>query len=350
MLGEKLKRLADVAEVSKLDLEPGSMTLAPVEGGTLAWYSGPYAAGGVVVDSTELTQMISVSALEFRDLTALFEDASDVRLKCDTSALVLSAGKRRVSLKYARKPDYELWTKLRALPSIGEAELTDLVRETGAAAAVVAVTITQPLLTGIRFIMSEKAIGLQAMNGSSLILETVIPASCPGLTKQEIVVPVNELPPTWQVMGDAKTVKFALDGRSLIVFTDTAVMKLPIMLGQWPSLAAIRALVFDETLSIPVSVIKYLAQASRTYHSDSTVVLRPVEDGKHVIIETKESELGQFQEAVPGSMARTYVLDVNDIETISKLGSGTVEMMFSETMARVQAEKRKLFVSCRVDK
>jgi DNA polymerase III sliding clamp (beta) subunit (PCNA family) len=343
VFGKTLKRLAEVAEVAKLDLQPGAMTIAPIGDDVLAWYSGAYAAGGVLVDNPgEIQRPVSISAMEFRDLVGLFEDDAVVSVRPGESALLMAAGKRRVSLRYIGKPDTELFETVWNTPIVGSVKLAAFETDAMAASSVTAVTSAAPILTGIRMIISGKAMGLQAMNGSSIIMEVTLVGE--ATEKIETVLPATELQPAFKVLSDEETIGFGMSGRTLILKGARSVVKLPLMAGKWPKAEAIRNLTFVDELSIPAGIVKTLIQAARVYKTEHLVTIRPTEGG-HVILETEESELGQFQEAIEGMLSRPYKMAVADLDAAVKLTGDTLDLQFAATVALVKAGARRLFIN-----
>lgn len=349
-----LKRLASVGEMAKLDLSPGAVTLAPIDGGVLSWYSGVSAAGGVEAQVLDvLERPVSVYSSELQEMADLFDDDQQVRLKADATALVLSAGRRRVSLRYLNQPNYDLYPKVRdPLASVVTVERDAFMRELGYATSVSAVTVANPILTGVRVITSRTALGFQAMNGTSLVFQSAVKAECSE--ELEIVVPTSDLLIGMRVLGydDSGTVGIHMDGRSLVLQTDASVVRMATLAGNWPTLIAenLKKLEFSDALAIPSGSVKAIANAARAYKASNEIVIRPGSREGTTILETRESELGQFQEVIDGTMSKPYVFDVADLETASKMTTGSLSLQFAPAMAMAKIGARKLYVLCRVDK
>lgn len=346
MLGISLKRLADAAEISKLDLNPRGLTLAPRGGATLAWFSGTYAGCGIMlpVDSA-LTAPVSVTATDFPQLASLFEDDQEVKFTPQKSALMLSAGRRRVSLQYLGSPDTEGYDRLVAEATfVAHTKLADLAREATAAAQVSAVTLTVPILTGVRLLAAGKAIGLQAANGSTLVFETTFAATAEG--KIDLVAPAQDLLTALRTLGsgDVSIGAYGDPARALVLKSSDAIVKLPRITGQWPDLKRVKDRAYAESLSLPAASVRALALAARTYAAEGLVTIRPTESKANVVLETKESEKGQFQEVVSGDVSRAYKIDVSDLEVALKICGQTLEVTFAPEMARIIADARKLYI------
>lgn len=353
MEARHLKRLADVAEVSKLDISPGAMTLAPIPGGTVSWYGGAYTAGGIkVAVEHALSEPVSVAALEFRELVNLFEDEMNVVLSVEASALVLKAGKRRVSLRFLSKPDYQQWAELRAVTGASVTASRELfLRELGMASGIAAVTLTNPILTGIRLVAKGGAGGVQAANGSSLVFEAKFAATA-GEGSFQALIPAKDIMTVLPVVRDEESLSFVLQrrgetGMSLVIQGASSIVKLAILAGNWPKMEQLKQIKFDEPLSLPIPAIRSLAAATRAYKASNDTIIRPSEEAGFVVLETAEAEMGQFQETLPGSITRTYVLDVGDLETAGKLADGTLDLTLSPNMALCTVGGRSLYINLR---
>lgn len=355
MEAKHLKRLSDAAEVSKLDLSPGAMTIAPIPGGTLAYYGGTYTAAGVTVAiPNALESPVSVSALEFRDLTALFDDEADVTLSVDGSKLILRAGKRKVSLLFNGTPDYTQWAEVRAVQGASVRTSKDsILRELGIASGIAAVTLTVPILTGIRLVGKGKGAGIQAANGSSLVFQSAFAGTAEG--EFEAIIPAKDIITVLPVVRDETDLTMILQqrgetGKTLILRGENSIVKIAILAGAWPKtmIEALSKIQFDEPLSVPVSAIRSLATATRVYKASNDAIIRPSAEAEgFVTLETAESEMGQFQETVPGTITRTYVLDVQDLDTAGKLAETNLDLVFSANMGRCKVGNRTLYINCR---
>lgn len=348
MLAQDLKRLADVAEIAKLDIAPGAVTLAPTENGILAYYEGAYAAGGIIVAAGDLQKQVSVSATEFSALVALFDTNTDVILKATASELSLSTRSRRVKLRFRGDPSIEGYVRLQETARDGSVKLAPFLKEATFASTVSAVAMTAPILRGIRVVRAKTVVGIQAANGTSLVYETSIPGKSKG-EKVEIAAPAEDLLLALRVLGQSEDVFFGTGptGKTLVLSNETAVVKIATLAGQWPEMGQLRNLMFSQAISLPVPSIKALTTAARAYRSGSEATIRPGK-GQTIILETEETETGQFQEVLPGLLTSTFVLDIADLDTASKMVSDAVVLEFSDQMARMTTEGRKLYLLTRV--
>lgn len=349
MLGSTLHRLAEIVEVAKLDLQPTAMTLSPFEGGTLAWYAGHSAAGGIEVSEiTGLEAPISISPFEFKDLSSLFDDNQQVVVKATDSTLLLTAKGRRVTLKKNNEPDLRLYTTLRdQSASILTVDKADLLREITFAAAVVSLTLANRVLTGIRMVASGDAIELTAANGFSLVFEASLEAD----VKEDVALLLapTETLAALKILGDAEHVGMHVNNRALVMQTKDAIVRIATLSGldKWPPMANLQQLIFTEDLKVPAQALRALTAAARAYDkSASDVVLRPSGQSGVAMLETKSTELGQFQEGLLGGLSRQYTLSVADLETATKM-SDVLHLEFSPTMALVTADRRRLYVLTR---
>lgn len=352
MEGRTLKRLAEVGEMSKLDLSPGAVTLSPIDGGVLSWYSGVSAAGGVEAQVSDgLSRPVSVYSSEFKEIAGLFDDDVDVKLKPDASELVLQAGTRRVALRYLEKPDTSVYTQIRDhLASTITVDRDEFYREMQYAAQVTAVTMTTPVLTGIRITANKSAMGFQAMNGSSLVFQAAIKAE--ASEEFQIVAPTNDMLTALRLL-DSEIIGIHQTGRSIVIQGTGGVVKLSTLDPKpWPTNAVtkLRELEFTESVTIPAASIRAIAAAVRAYKATNDVVIRPSQAAGKALLETRASEMGQFQEVISASLSKPYVFDVADLETASRMAADKLTLEFSPNMALAKNGMRKLYVLCRVDK
>lgn len=346
MNGRDLKRLSDVADVAKLDLSPGAITLAPTDDGVLAWYSGSYAAGGVrATVSHTLDRAVSIAPDEFRQLATLFDDDAELRLSAEASALAIIAGKRRVTFRYLNTPDIETYAPLQEAPELLRCSRSDFSREINFASDVSSVALTVPILTGLHLIMSSKLLGVQAANGSSLVFETAIAAQGPA-ERIDLVTPSSDMLIALRVLGDASEVAIGVLGKSIVLRTDGAIAKLATLGGTWPKMEQLRTLKFDEETVIPPALIRSLTLAARAYKASNDAIIRNAGSGQ-IVLETVAAETGQFQETLAGSVSRTYTFDVADLDIAAKLGTKDVDLRLSPTMALVRSGLRKLYINVR---
>lgn len=346
MLAARLKRLANAAETAKLDLNPRGLTLAQVGDDLLAWYQGHYAACGITTPAPDtLSRPVSVTSAEFRDLVGLFDDEMDVRLTPGGSALTLSAGQRRVSLQYKDSPDYEGYASLVAVDPAVDVDLAAFKREADLASNVASVALTSPILTGTRVITSGTLMGVSAANGTSLLLEAFIDARPNGRQKLDLVAPAGDLL-TGLRMLEGSTLSIASLPNAILLRGDDAVVKLPLLSGKWPSMDSLKPKVFADHISLPVPIVRALAIAVRAYRASNDAIIRPTESGA-IVLETRDSEMGQFQQIIPGVVSKRYVVDVADLDVAAKISEDAVDMLFSHVRALVSANNRKLYVTLR---
>lgn len=356
MEAKQVKRLADIADIARMDLTPRAITLSPRPSGIMASYFGVYVAGAIHVTLPpiqihSLTRTVSIAAAEFHDLVALFDDNMDVDLRPGDAALQLAAGRRRASLRYlpdnpptASDPEIALYTA----PADGTVRTETFVRDMRMALAITSDELTQPILTGIRLILTGAAFGIQTANGSSLVFQSASPAIVHN--KVEVVLPSTDIARVLNLMR-GETVDICTDGRAVILRSDAAVVKLPRMMGAWPKLSErLSQLRFDDHVQVPVPLIKAMAAAARAYKaSGGDVILRPTEGG--IMLETRDSELGQFQDVIPGTIQRSYAIDADNLDIAVKVAAEPeIEISFAQTMAMTKIGTRKLYIGLRVER
>ena len=347
MLAHELKRLSNAADTARVDLTDGALTLAPVHGGLLAWYPTGYSACGIRVatDRQELEAPVSIAAEEFKALIATLDDDAPVALKIDTSALMITARRRRISLQFKNKPDWAGYEALEKETFVASVDLAEFTREATFAASTSASTMTTPILTAVRIIVASNMIGMQSANGSSLVFETGMLAQ--SSQRLEMFAPAQDLLLALrQLRGN--TLHLAMSGKAMLLRGEDAIAKLPTVSGKWPVMSQLKTLDFGEQLTLPASSIKALAVAARAYKASNDVTIRPAESGEHVVLETAPDQKGQFQDVIDGRITKPYTFDVADLETAAKISDGEVQMSFSNAMALVMSGNRKLYTVTRV--
>lgn len=346
MRASHLKSLASVAEAAKMDLAPGPLTIAPDEaGGIIAWYQGAYSACGIAIDVPDvLTAPVSVAAREFQSLAGLFEDDTEVALRVDKSSLLIASRQRKLSLRFQGKPSVDGYQVLRDTPPIVTTKLSELTREMVAASQCVSTTMSQPVLTGVRIIASDNALGLQAANASSIVFTVAM--KCEASDKFEIVAGASDIVMALRTLT-GEQVSIGKAGRTLVLKTENAMIKIPTLSGLWPNIQKpLKALVYHDACDVPIESIKSLISAAKAYRAANDVVLIPTERG--VSIETIEGELGQFQEEIEGTLSRRYVLDIADLDTAARMSDDVAHLQFSDSFVLMTAGPRRLYMLLRL--
>lgn len=349
MLASQLQRLSAAADVTRLNAIglPPSLTLYSNQAGLNAWVSGQHAAAGITVQTdTVLPVPVSLGPSEFKELVGLFDPSTEVALRVDESKLTIASRARRVSLRYYGVADTSNYDALRQSEPIAQVPLADLIREITFAAGVASVSMAVPILQGMLVVMHGPTIGIQAANGSSLVFQVATPAQ--SYVAQSLVAPVQDTLLAARILGDEPVVTIKLLKRTLVLEVPSGAVKVPLLIGEWPNMSQLAALQFVEKLTVSVATIKALLAAARAYKTSSEAIISPTANG--VLLSTTESEQGQFQELLPaeaGMVSRRYTIDVGDLDSAARMSSDYVELEFSNTMARVTVESRRLYINLR---
>lgn len=339
-LGGSIRRMADAAQISELDISPQSLTIAPYDGKTLAWYKGEYAMAGIAVEDCGLTAPLSVAATQFQSLASLFSDALEVTIQPRGQTLIMGREGRQVSLRFNGEPTLDRYEELISFEPAVEVSRQAFAREIEVAAAAAGTNLAMPILTGIRIVAGGKLLGVQASNGKSLAFESHIEAKA-GKNKFEVIAPRADILVALRIlMGD--TIRIGLSGRGIVMQGIDSIVRIPQLSGTWPNLAAMRDQPAQDKLEIASSALRVLGTAAKVYQTTSTVRIEPAEGG--VLLKTTESEIGQYIEALAGSLSRTYSVDLKDLEVAGKMSDGVVDVEFCETLAIARADNRKLYM------
>lgn len=365
MLGSDLKRLAQAANIAKLDTSPNALILLPGNDGpdgaprVTAWYQGNYTACALYAPGV-LTEPVAIAATDLTRLAALFDDAANVVLQPqpDKGLVITTGGRgRRATLRAdSRTMGYTVELALAPEDTYLIAPLADLRREVGLAVGCAATSVAVPILTGIRITASHAAqrLGYQAADGTSIVYEASMPATVQrdGLA---IVAPGPDLLAALGVLGGGTVaVGTTPNGRALLLQTDEGIVKVPLLPGTWPDLSGVRRMAYDRgALVIPAESIRACVTAARIYAVSQDCTLRPSDDG--VLLESAAGEAGQYQELLPDgpdgplSLASSAVFDINDLDQAARIAAGVgvdtaVNLTLAETMARADIGGRRLYL------
>lgn len=330
-----------------MDLVVGRTSVESLpDGRIVSWYQGPYAACGVVVTGMEPISC-SVNAKSFQQLVELFDDDDDLSLVSTESALLIASKRRRVTLQFDGSPDIGGYHTLQDVftPSF-EIDAATLAREVRIAAQMAAISVQNPILTGMRLVSVGTVLGIESANGSSLFSTATVPIEpATDGARQEIIAPTNNLIDAITALHTEGKVAVGMQGRALVLRAGSAVFKIPTLAGTWPKLTMLRTMKFDRgEMTIPTESIRALVLAAKIYQSGADVTFRPGDEPETIILETKHAEGGQFVEHFEGSIARPYVFDVADLDILSRVSGDTLTIELGETMARITSGSRKTYV------
>lgn len=344
-----IKRLADAADVAKLELAPGALTLAPLDDDRMiAWFGGMYSGCAIVIqcERQELQDPISVAPLDFQQMVdATFDDGMEVQFIPATGAVTLATRQRKVSLNYMNRPDLGGYQKLASFTPIASISYEALLREVQHASEVAADNAANPVLTAIRLVVAGSQAGVQAANGVSLVLETRLAGK--ATERLEVIAPTDDLLLALKILkGD--TVHLGKSGNALVLQSEDALVKIATISGSWPKMDALKRLVYEESLVLPVASIKAMTAAAKIYKAEGDVFIRPAEGG--ITLETAPSEKGQFREEIPTDqpVTKVYVMNLAALDVASKIcEEPNLAMSISPNMALISVGERKLYMTLR---
>lgn len=353
MQGKALKRLASVANIAKLDMSPGSMVITSKHGGkgVLAWYYGIYFAGGIMVDSPEQLPDIPVGPEQFQAIAGLYDDNSEVMFEPGASGLLLLGGRVKNTLQYGPKPVssvQETFGPMFATVPTVTIKTADLVGELNLLKGVATKNSTAPILSGVRLVAAGEAVGFLAANGSSMVYQARVGGQ--SSARVDVVPPVEEFIAALSTFVDEEWVGLSVTDRALIIKSENAVAKISLMAGEFPNLtAAFAGVTFDEKVSLPAASIRQLVLAARAYKSTGMATIRPAVTGGGIVIQTEETEIGQYEETVDGSVERLYGLSVDDLDMASKLSGDMIELSLSpeRSLSLLKVGNRSLYINAR---
>lgn len=349
MKGSTLKRLGVVGEAAKNDVSSGSATLAPTEAGTLALYRGTHGACGVLVSEAGLEKAISVDASELQSLSHLFEDNADLKVIAQDTKVEIRAGRRKIALRYIGDPDIEMYEPMISVATHATVNLGELRRLLRAASLVPIATIANPILTGIRLIAKGSLLGVQASNGTSFVYEAFLRTAV-VTSPIDAVIPSTEVSYVLAILGgsDKDDVKLSKDERALTLWTDEAVVRVPTLQGDWPSLSAFTSHFKKDadSFTLPVETIRHLATAANIYGAGEVVEIEPADDG--IMIRTTDAGKGSFEEFLVGSLSQPYKLWVPDLELSARLFDTEITFGIGYPVVGASSKDAKVYMLVRL--
>lgn len=319
MKGSELRRLSDVTAMARVSATTGYLTLHPVEGGaTVASFGNVYVSCAVVIPAVAVDRPVTVLAREFKQLAALFFTEEEVRVSAAAARLTISAGKRRASLALVEE-------KPQQYPSFASRggvtiDRTAFQRAIGIASLAVAKEYTNPILTGIRLVSNQGAVGVQATNGIQMY-EAMLKPSEAVENFRGAVASYDLIAACGLVRGQEITV-LAQDERSLYIIGGDAVVKMPLLNGDWPNLSGVRTRPYLDPFLIPTKMLAAAAKAIGIYRAQPFLVFLPEEGG--IGLETIDEEEGTFRDEVPGRIKERYIVGVAEIQTAARLDADEV--------------------------
>lgn len=354
MKAKALKRLADVSDIIKLDnISPNALILKPdyaqdQDGADVytlsAVYAGQYHSCEVTVstDSATIANEVAVGGAEFKPLVAIFDDDSDVMLEATSSDLVIKSGSRKVSLRYNTRLPID------PLPLVVDSHAFTVnrarfIQESSLAMSVCATSMTAPILTGVRVVASvaKQKIAFQAADGHAMLYQSFIDAK----VEQDFVVVLPNLDASsgLKLLNQGEDMYVGAMGSTVLFSCEGAKLRIPTLSGNWPSFNSLMASTFDDEMTVMPSTLRALVAGVKAYKASDDCIIRPWMGA--TVIESREGDLGQFQERIEGTVRRAYIMPIDGIERAATISDdGLVTFSLSEKMTLAKSGDRRLYV------
>lgn len=349
MRGNALKRLAEAGNAAKLDLEVGALSLHSDGTRIIGWYSGPYSACGVSVPGMDQLEC-AVGAGEFRSLVATFDDDDEVTVTQSETALRLATRRRKIDLRFMGEPEVEQYDRLvDGFEPRFEVDAATFHREIRAASEIVSKEVKIPILQGIRFIGSGSVAALEANNGSSLISRSSMDI-VGTVDRFEIILPAQGAVDALATLRSEGRLAIGMDGRRIIIRSADAIFVLPTISGSWPKMSqeTIDRENFAGRISLSTDTVRALKVAVGVYKASPEVRFVPAEAPDRIVMETRPSELGQFQEEIEGTLSKPCTFDAGDLDIVSRVSGDIIAISVGNTLALVESGRRKTYMLQRV--
>jgi hypothetical protein len=176
-----------------------------------------------------------------------------------------------------------------------------------------------PLLTGIRVVSNQGALGVQATNAIMMYEAMLAPRDAlsefkGAVANYDLIAGVG--------LTRAEFIAITADDRSMKIVGGDAVIKMPLLLGAWPNLSSVRTRAYLQPFTVPTATLAAAAKAASTYGAQPFIVFIPEDDG--IGIETVDTEEGTFRDAVPGRIQERYIVGLKEIQTAARMASTNV--------------------------
>lgn len=347
MNGSTLHYLAGVAELARLDLEAAAITLRSEAGEIAAGYAGAYARGVRRAQADTPDFSISVSALRFKGLAAMFSEEDSVLVRRGDRFLTLRSkttdAKLMESSQESEYPDFnrdnvELAARLPAAALISEIEV---------AQEFCAESMLRPAFTGIHLEFLPGILRITASDGFTAVYQAEVPARVKG--RGWIVVPTADFLLGSRLIADGDAVIAKPKGENVvIIYNGKALFRSSVIAAVWPSLDWLDLQDPKNHLVVDASQIRNLVAGAKALSSGPEVT---VYSQKGHVLFASQSEAGEFTTAIKGTLPASPMFF--DAETLAKLVRlGPVLDFFvpnePQLPSRVEADHRKAWITTRV--
>lgn len=303
--------------MARLDLEAAALTLLSDGEYMMAIYGGNYCGGWRRLAAQLRPFTISVSANQFKSLTAFFPDDVEVAITRTDVNLVLKSAAGNVQLRQwgeesepevLDKSNIELATRLPVSALLAESEI---------ASDFVAPSMLRPIITGLRLMFGKDSFRIMAFDGSAALFHSTIEAKTHG--EGAMVVPnLDFLAGVRLIDSGQVVVAKPKDRDTLIVYGANAMFRSVTIRGEWPNTERI---VDDDSKKVKVLVsaaqIKGLVNSSKVLSAGPDI---EVQSRKGNVFFGVNSEAGAFNTSVKGRLPADLRYDAGILGLTARLG------------------------------
>lgn len=328
MRGADLKRLADVANLTRLDIVHRPIYLSWADGSCCATYRGTYVGAQLSVEDKDRTpgETLGLDANHLAAVSRQFVDDANVTVTVNRNAARIEGGGVSATLSAVVGPSEPAAFDL-SLEGEATAEVPDseLLREALLAAEFTARSVAHRVLVGIRLAVGSNKVGMIASDGFSSILTTY--ATCRSDGTAQITVQPTDLLAALRLAELPVTLTVATGLNRVAVSSKSCRVVMSAVEGDWPNLLSVRQKVDTcerHTVALPSSALVSAIEVGKAMQGSPNVLIEssPTLDG--VSIKTLAGEAGEFCVNVPVAATAGKVRAVYDTATMilaSKLGS-----------------------------
>ena len=176
MNGKSLKKLASIADLSKLDLEASAITLKCDPERSSAYYTGEYSGGWCRVENgVEEAFEIALSAAQFKSLAEVFSDDDTIRLSTSDLALMLKSKASAIKLVKINSP-VPFNAESGKLLASARMKAATLISEVTLASEFTSSSFSNRMLNGVKLDFEEDHVRFSAYDGFGVMYESRVDA------------------------------------------------------------------------------------------------------------------------------------------------------------------------------
>lgn len=324
--GSTLKYLAGVADLARLDLEAAAITLVSQDGQMTACYAGMYARGLRRGEAGTPDFSISISAVQFKDLAAMFTDEESVAMIRNEAGLLMQSRHSHATLRqWGEESEFPTFDRS-AVDFAARLPANVLISEIDAAQEFTAESMLRPALTGIRLVFGDVAmpkgkaernkLHIEASDGFAVLFQADVDATVKG--EGELVVPTSDFILGARLTADGDAILLKPRGeQAVVIYNATALFRSSLIAAPWPNIDRIVNVTHTSRLQVEAAQVRNLTAGVKTLGSGPEV---SVTNKKGRVEFRTESEAGSYSTTVKGKVDVPMRYGAEYLSKLVKLG------------------------------